>query len=126
MSIRLFFINILFISVMLKSTFAFIKSLESFIRCLFRYGIVAQCYCLLPTGTVYCPPPPKRLTINHHSQFKKNIAEITMAELKLHLNSYSDMVHIPVQAVTPKPHTETFLKLDWEYKKRISKKNLES
>ena len=28
---------------------------------------------------------------------------------------YSDMVQISVQAVTPKPHTETFLKLDLEY-----------
>ena len=32
------------------------------------------------------------------------------------------MVQISVQAVTPKPHTETFLKLDLEYKKRVSKK----
>ena len=32
------------------------------------------------------------------------------------------MVQIAVQAVTPKPHTETFLKLDLEYKKRVSKK----
>ena len=46
----------------------------------------------------------------------------TMAELKLHLKCYSDMVQISVQAVTPQPHTETFLKLDLEYKKRVSKK----
>ena len=45
-----------------------------------------------------------------------------MAELKLHLKCYSGMVQIPVQAVTPNPHTETFLKLDFEYKKRASKK----
>ena len=45
-----------------------------------------------------------------------------MAELKLHLKCYSDMVQISVQAVTPKPHTETFLKLDLEYEKRNSKK----
>ena len=32
------------------------------------------------------------------------------------------MVQISVQAVTPKPHTETFLKLDLEFKKRVSKK----
>ena len=32
------------------------------------------------------------------------------------------MVQISVQAVTPKPHTETFLKLDLEYEKRISEK----
>ena len=45
-----------------------------------------------------------------------------MAELNLHLKCYSDMVQILVQAVTPKPHTETFLKLYLEYEKRISKK----
>ena len=45
-----------------------------------------------------------------------------IAELKLHLKCYSDMVQISVQAVTPKTHTETFLKLDLEYKKRVSKK----
>ena len=45
-----------------------------------------------------------------------------MAELKLHLKCYSGMVQISVQAVTPKPHKETFLKLDLEYKKRVSKK----
>ena len=45
-----------------------------------------------------------------------------MVELKLHLKCYSGMVQISVQAVTPKPHTETFLKLDLEYKKRVSKK----
>ena len=49
-----------------------------------------------------------------------------MAELKRHLKCYSDVVQISVQAVTPKPHTETFLKLDLEYNKRVSKKNLES
>ena len=51
-----------------------------------------------------------------------------MAELKLHLKYNSSyMVQISVQAVTPKPHTETFLKLDLEYKKRVSKKkNLEN
>ena len=37
-----------------------------------------------------------------------------MAELKLHL-CYSGMVQISVQAVTPNPHRETFLKLDLEY-----------
>ena len=45
-----------------------------------------------------------------------------MAELKLHLKCYSGMVQISVQAVTPKPHTETFLKLDLEYEKSVSKK----
>ena len=40
-----------------------------------------------------------------------------MAELKLHLKCYSDMVQISVQVVTPKPHTETFLKLYLEYEK---------
>ena len=45
-----------------------------------------------------------------------------MAELKLHLKCCSGMVQISVQAVTPKPHTETFLKLDLEYEKRVSKK----
>ena len=45
-----------------------------------------------------------------------------MAELKLHLKCYSGMVQISIQAVTPKPHTETFLKLDLEYKKRVRKK----
>ena len=45
-----------------------------------------------------------------------------MAELKLHLKCYSSMVQISVQAVTPKPHTETFLKLDLELKKRVSRK----
>ena len=45
-----------------------------------------------------------------------------MAELKLHLKCYSGMVQISVQAVTPKLHTETYLKLDFEYKKRVSKK----
>ena len=46
-----------------------------------------------------------------------------MAELKLHLKCYSGMVQISVQAVT----TETFLKLDSEYKTRVSKeKNLEN
>ena len=30
---------------------------------------------------------------------------------------YSGMVQISVQAVTPKPHAETFSKLDLEYKK---------
>ena len=45
-----------------------------------------------------------------------------MAELKLHLKCYSGMVQISVQAVTPKPHSETFFKLDLEYKKRVSKK----
>ena len=50
-----------------------------------------------------------------------------MAELKLHLKCYSDMVQISVQAVTPKPHTETFLKLDLEYEKNASvRKNLEN
>ena len=39
-----------------------------------------------------------------------------MAELKLHLECYSSMVQISVQAVTPKSHTETFLKLDLELK----------
>ena len=34
------------------------------------------------------------------------------------------MVQISVQAVTPKPRTETFLKLDLEYKKRVSKKKI--
>ena len=34
------------------------------------------------------------------------------------------MVQISVQAVTPKPHTETFLKLDLVYKKRVSKKKI--
>ena len=43
-----------------------------------------------------------------------------MAELKLHLKCYSGMVQISVQAVTPKPHTETFLKLDLEYEKNVS------
>ena len=58
----------------------------------------------------------------------KNIAENlkkTIAELKLHLKYYSDMVQISVQAVTPKLHTGTFLKLDLEYKKRV-RKNMES
>ena len=45
-----------------------------------------------------------------------------MAELKLHLKCYSGMVQISVQAVTPKSHTETFLKLDLEYEKRVRKK----
>ena len=45
-----------------------------------------------------------------------------MAELKLHLKWYSDMVQISVQAVTPKPHTENFFKLDLECEKRISNK----
>ena len=49
-----------------------------------------------------------------------------MAEIKLHLMWYSGMVQISVQAVTPLPHTETFLKLDLGYKKRVSKKNLEN
>ena len=49
-----------------------------------------------------------------------------MAELKFHLKCYSDMVQISVQAVTPKPHTEPFFKLDLEYEKRISKKNLKN
>ena len=44
-----------------------------------------------------------------------------MAELKLHLKCYSGMVQISVQAVTPKPHTETFLKLYLQYEKRVSK-----
>ena len=47
-----------------------------------------------------------------------------MAELKLHLQCYSGMVQISVQAVTPKSHTETFLKLDLEYKKRVSKEKI--
>ena len=47
-----------------------------------------------------------------------------MAELKLHLKCYSGMVQISVQAVTPKPHTETFLKLDLEYEKRVRKKTI--
>ena len=40
-----------------------------------------------------------------------------MVELKLHLKCYSGMVQISVQAITPKPHTETFLNLDLEYEK---------
>ena len=32
------------------------------------------------------------------------------------------MVQISVQAVMPKPHNETFVKLDLDYKKRVSKK----
>ena len=43
----------------------------------------------------------------------------------LQLKCYSGMVQISFQAVTPKSHTETFLKLDLEYKKRVSKKNTE-
>ena len=43
-----------------------------------------------------------------------------MAELKLHLKCYSGRVQISVQAVTPKSHTETFLKLDLEYEKNVS------
>ena len=43
-----------------------------------------------------------------------------MAEIKLHLKCYSDMVQISVQGVTP--NTETFLKLDFEYAKRVRKK----
>ena len=46
-----------------------------------------------------------------------------MAELKLHLKCYSGMVQISVQAVTLKPHTDTFFMLDLGYKKRVSKKN---
>ena len=50
-----------------------------------------------------------------------------MAELKLDLKCYSDMVQISVQAVTPKPHTETFLKLDLEYEKTYQQeKNMEN
>ena len=45
-----------------------------------------------------------------------------MAELKLHLKCFSDMVQISVQAVTPKPHTETFLKLYLEYEKTYQEK----
>ena len=30
-------------------------------------------------------------------------------------------VQISLQAVTPKPHTETYLKLNLEHKKRVSK-----
>ena len=42
-----------------------------------------------------------------------------MAELKLHLKCNSGMVQISVQAVKPKPHTETFLKYKkfWSIKK---------
>ena len=43
-----------------------------------------------------------------------------MVELKLHLKCYSIMVKISVQAVIPKPQTETFLKLDFEYEKNVS------
>ena len=50
-----------------------------------------------------------------------------MAELKLHFKCYSDMVQISVQTVTPKPHTDTFLKLDLEYEKIVSvRTNLEN
>ena len=45
-----------------------------------------------------------------------------MAELKLHLNCYSGMVQISAQTITSKPHTETFLKLDFEYEKSVCKK----
>ena len=36
------------------------------------------------------------------------------------MKCYSDMVQISVQAVTHKPHTETFLKLYLEYEKNVS------
>ena len=49
-----------------------------------------------------------------------------MAKLKLHFKCYSGKVQISVQAVKPKPHTETFLKLDLEYKKRACKKKTRS
>ena len=40
-----------------------------------------------------------------------------MAKLKLHVKCYSDMVQISVEAVTAKPHTETFLRLYLKYEK---------
>ena len=49
-----------------------------------------------------------------------------MAEQKLHLKCYADMVKISFRAVTPKPHTETFFEVKLEYKKRVSKKKLKS
>ena len=49
-----------------------------------------------------------------------------MTELKLHLKCYSGMVQISVQAVTPKPHTETFLKLDLVYEKTCQSKHVEN
>ena len=48
-----------------------------------------------------------------------------MVELKLHLKCYSGMVQFSVQAVTPRPHTETFLKLDLEDKNVSVINNLE-
>ena len=43
------------------------------------------------------------------------------------MKCYSGMVQISVQAVIPKPHSETFLKLDLEYEKNVSvRKNLEN
>ena len=55
----------------------------------------------------------------------KNYGGTVPPELKLHWKCYSGMVQILVQAVvTPQPHTETFLKLDLEYKNVLVKKKL--
>ena len=49
----------------------------------------------------------------------------TVVELKIHLKCYSDIVQISFQAVTPNPHTETYLNLNLERKGAIKKKNRE-
>ena len=80
--------------------------------------------CVWYSGTkLPCLLPKNQVNINHPSQFKQYCRKSnTVAEIKLHLKCYSGMVQISVQAVTPKPHTETFLKFDLEYEKSISKK----